>query len=115
MFWDRANHPIHDVIEWAKLFEDAGYRLVALDIEGDVRISTIWQGINLYPTFLPDAVPSIFETMAFRHDDALERMFWPSEWSALEGHSMLCQAMLGRPARPEDGHLARAIEGQKRR
>lgn len=114
-YWDRAGTYMDDVLEWARLYEDPGYRFVALDVDGDTRVSTIWQGLNLQPTFIEDAIPLIFETMVFHGENEVARMFWPTEESALAGHNQTCRRFLRRRARPQDGYLNRAIEGQKRR
>jgi hypothetical protein len=112
LFWDRAGHPIEDTLEWAKLYEDAGYRFVALDVEGDDRVSTIWEGVDGSHGRLP--APMIFRTAYFVGDEIVDEFSWPSEDSALIGHSAMCFQLLGRLPRPEDGHLQAAIENHKR-
>lgn len=116
LYWDRANHPIADVLEWARLFEDPGYRYVALDIEGHRSVSTIWQGLNIGFAMLAvtDETAFIFETAYFVEHEMRDSYPAHSEEGALALHTMLCEELLGRPPRPEDGHLQAAIERDRR-
>lgn len=114
LWWDRAGQPIADVLEWAKLLEDPGYRFVALDVDdGDesCRVSTIWEGLDA--TFGRLGVPSIFRTAYLVGDKVVEEFQWPDEDTALEGHRIMCLEFLQREPRPEDGHLIAAIEAYR--
>jgi hypothetical protein len=118
LFWDRQNKPIEDTIEWAKKFEDAEYRIVAVDFDGEHRmVSTIWQGLDLaHSPWVSDDTAMIFETAYMMSGEIVEMFTWHSEEGALEGHDLVCKEFLGRKARPSDGHLQRVIEaeGKKR-
>lgn len=71
--------PVYSVEEWARefnrseeTFEDGGRR-VGLDDLGNVRVSTVFLGLN--HQWNPNGPPLIFETMIFGgpHDDYMER------------------------------------------
>ena len=71
--------PCPDLMTWAKWFETAN-RHVAQDTIGDVRISTVFLGLD--HNFLGDR-PLLFETMIFggAHDQYQERC---STWDEAE-------------------------------
>lgn len=60
LYFDKQGTPISAAM-WAKLWEDWSYRCVADERVGNVRVATIWEGIDhdLY------GEPHIFETMIF--------------------------------------------------
>jgi hypothetical protein len=67
--------PCNDLMEWARWFETSDRR-VAHDEIGDVRVSTVFLGLN--HRFGPGS-PLLFETMIFGgpHDQYQERCtFW---------------------------------------
>jgi hypothetical protein len=72
-----------DLPTWAKWFETADRR-VAQDIFGDVRVSTVFLGLD--HNFTGDAIPILFETMIFGgpHDQYQER--YTTREEAIEGH-----------------------------
>jgi hypothetical protein len=108
MFWSRDNDPIADTLEWARLFEDDLYRIVAYDIEGSHAVSTIWLGIDqAHQLHVTDDTAMIFETAFLIDDVVVDSVHWHTEAGALSGHSMMCVKLLGRPARPMDGHRER--------
>ncbi len=62
-WYDRNGKPITDLLEWARLLNDAEYKRVAYDDLGDGRyISTVWLGLDHGYGRGP---PLIFETMTF--------------------------------------------------
>lgn len=72
---NRVPVPCSDLMEWAKWYETAD-RHVAQEVVGDVRISTVFLGIN--HRFGPGS-PLLFETMIFGgpHDGHQARCtFW---------------------------------------
>lgn len=73
--------------EWtlgANLVVDAERRCVGDDYIDKWRISTVFIGIDMTPSFLPDsAPPRIFETMVF-HPDGLQVVGRPSTWDEAE-------------------------------
>ncbi len=72
-----------DVHEWGAFFEKRD-RIVKQEKVGEVRISTVFLGID--HGFLDDGAPLVFETMVFggEHDDLTERYHTWAE--AEEGH-----------------------------
>lgn len=90
LYYDKAGAPI-DFDTFNRLFEDIGYRHVAMDARGDFEISTVWLGIN--HRFTSDGPPMIFETMIFGPAElapaSLEgyQRRWSTEAQALEGHA----------------------------
>lgn len=87
---DKDRQPVHveDVLEWAQWFETAK-RSVSLDKIGDVRISTVFLGLN--HRFGPGP-PLVFETMIFggKHDGYTVRCSsWEeAEWQHAEAVSL---------------------------
>lgn len=86
LHFDFDGQPI-SALEWAVLFEDFERRQVADTTIGDVRISTVWLGLNY--RFLDDGAPLIFESMVFggEFDAHCER--YPNWAAALAGHDQL--------------------------
>lgn len=54
---------INDVIEWAKWFEDINNRVVAKDQIGEIKVSTVFLGID--HNYISGGIPILFETMIF--------------------------------------------------
>lgn len=84
--------PVEDVLEWARWFHDAD-RQVARDIIGNLRVSTVFLGLD--HNFSLNGPPVLFETMIFPVDakgeyirgEALDYMERYTTWElALEGH-----------------------------
>jgi len=70
-----------DLVKWAKWFgENMNNRHVASDVIGDVRVSTVFLGLD---HSLGDANPLLFETMVFcgKHDGFMVRC---STWKQAE-------------------------------
>ena len=74
-----------DLLTWAQWFEEAD-RCVALTIQGDVRVSTIFLGLD---HSLGHGPPLLFETMAFvGHADVGQERY--STWAEAEaGHARM--------------------------
>lgn len=75
---DKKIVPVDDVLEWAKWFEDSAERFIATDKVGDVKVSTIFLGVN--HGIVEQAMGTIegglwFETMIFggEHDGWQDR------------------------------------------
>jgi hypothetical protein len=85
-FYDLDGEPI-DMFEWEVLFRDCEGRQVAETEVGDVRISTVWLGINY--RFDEEGAPLIFESMVFggEFDHTTDR--YPNWHAALAGHDQL--------------------------
>jgi hypothetical protein len=76
--------PCASLMEWAKWIEGGGSRRVAEDFVGDVRVSTVFLGLD--HSFV-DGPPVLWETMIFGgpHDEYQER--YTSREAALAGHT----------------------------
>ena len=76
-----------NLFEWAQWFENAD-RQVAETILGEVRISTVFLGLNHRFGSVPnkDRVPLLFETMVFGGKLNLEFERYPTWQDAEEGH-----------------------------
>ena len=85
-FFDLDGEPI-SVLEWEVLFEDFEGRQIAYTDVGEVRISTVWFGINY--RFEDEGAPLIFESMVFggEFDQTCDR--YPNRHAALAGHDQL--------------------------
>lgn len=104
-YYDRQGQPI-TMRQWVESFEDFESKRVALTFVGDVRISTVWLGLdhnfaNAYgPVVSP---PLIFETMVFGGPMDQEPYRWATEQEAIEGHEIaVAAAKLSNPTQKED-------------
>lgn len=82
-WYDKGGRPL-DLMEWARLFEDHAYRRVAEDQIGEVRISTVWLGLNHRHMF--PGPPLIFETMIFGGEGDGEVWRYSTLEQAIAGH-----------------------------
>jgi hypothetical protein len=84
-----------DLLTWAKWFEDGDKRRVALTEIGDVRISTVFLGID---HSFGGGAPILFETMIFEgeHDQYQERYHTLEE--AMIGHEKAVSLAKGETA-----------------
>lgn len=94
LFYNRKGEPIEDTLEWARLFEDPDYQIVAVDVDDQdfekmtKMVSTIWNGI----------VDNIFETAIIRNGHVEDFVRTSSEEEALHAHDRACQNFLHRDA-----------------
>jgi hypothetical protein len=75
-----------DLYTWGRWFEDMSNRRVAESYVGDVRISTVFLGLDHSPGFGP---PELFETMVFGgplDDETVRYSTWEA---ALDGHAAM--------------------------
>jgi hypothetical protein len=106
LFWSRQNEPIENVIDWAVMFEDAEFRVVACDQDGPgaPMVSTIWNGLDrsnsLHPT---RETVLIFETAYLVNGHVEDMWLDNTEEQALHRHRMVCLSMLGREPLPDGG------------
>lgn len=92
IWFRRDGKPIHDVLTWAKLFENLAYKRVAETLlEDGTRISTVWLGLN--HNFSENEPPLIFETMVF----SCEPQAFPEEWDCRR-YSTEAEAIMGHDA-----------------
>lgn len=77
-----------DVCSWAQWFDNIGDRRVAHDEVGDVRISTVFLGLNHnFASMLGgDERPHLFETMTFKGDNAIDQWRCATWDEAVEKH-----------------------------
>ncbi len=95
-YYDRRGNPVADVITWARTFEEAD-RHVGDTTIGDVRVSTVWLGVDHN---FGSGPPLLFETMVFggKLDEEQER--YSTEAEAEAGHARwvkLARALQGAP------------------
>jgi hypothetical protein len=92
-FYGRDGKPIlGGVLEWAKLFEDADYKIVSqTTLEDRTLVSTVWLGFD--HNIFNDGPPIIFETMVFAppgkeelERDVFDCVRYTTEVLALKGH-----------------------------
>lgn len=89
LHWNKNGEPIRDALEWARLFEDFAYRLVAIHKDDDVEVITVWTGINQDGDVNGRA---IFSTGVFKGGTAREMIheqFWNTLDEARSGHDEL--------------------------
>lgn len=79
--------PCEDLMEWARWMQFSD-RKVAFDIIGNVKVSTVFLGLDHSFSLLEDGIPVLYETMIFggKHDQYQERYSTPEE--ALIGHEV---------------------------
>lgn len=80
MYYDREGKPV-ELLEWARLLEDADYREVVVDTVGATVVSTVWLGID------PVGDGFIFETAVYQEGKALEQHRYRTEAEAVAGHA----------------------------
>jgi hypothetical protein len=94
---ERGGEPvaIADVMAWAMWMEDKDARRVALTQRGDVRVSTVFLGIDhAWGEGMP---PLLYETMVFNgpHDGTQRR--YSTREEALVGHRAMVEKVMGEP------------------
>ena len=86
--------PVASVEEWARKFEINPQRIVARDTIGNVRVSTVFLGID--HNFLGDGPPLIFETMVFGASALDGEQDRYSTWDEAEaGHAAMVARVKG--------------------
>lgn len=88
---DDAGEPVAepDVLKWGRWFEEIANRRVAEDQIGDVRVSTVFLGID--HNFSGEGLPMLWETMVFSGplDEECER--YASIAGAIAGHAAMVE------------------------
>lgn len=89
---DENNRPVpeSDVLKWAA-WSDAHDRHVGDDTVGDVRVSTVFLGVNT--RFLGDGCPVLWETMIFGGPLDMYQERYTSHEAAVEGHARALEAV----------------------
>lgn len=87
MMYDRNGNEI-DTMTWGRLHQDYEYKVVRKSIKGDIRVSTVWLGLD--QNFLGDGPPIIFETMVFGVPDEHQERYC-TEAEAIAGHEKMCK------------------------
>ena len=90
---------------WARLAEDPAYRNVAVDVEENFMVTTIWEGHER-----PGEGTGIFETTIHKDGDPKQRFRWRDLDAAIKGHAEICRQALLREPQPEDLYLERIVE-----
>lgn len=81
-YFDRQGRPM-EMMEWARAYEKWENKIVAQSSVGDVKVSTVWLGLNHR---FGDGPPLIFETMIFGGDLDQEQWRYSTEEEAMDGH-----------------------------
>lgn len=89
-FYDRDGKPL-TLLEWAHKYEDREYRQVAEDNNGEVRVSTIWLGVDHNWS---EGRPLYYETMIFGGPLDQTQWRWHTEKEAVAGHVEICSGAL---------------------
>jgi hypothetical protein len=86
LYYDKQCKPI-DVKEWARLWEDWSYRCIADERIGDVRVATVWEGIDhiFYGALY------LFESMVFGGKLDKESARYETLEEAQRGHQVLVE------------------------
>ena len=97
MYWilDDAGEPVavgDDVQAWSNWFSSGDKRHVAEDCVGDVRVSTVFLGLD--HNFLGTGRPVLWETMVFGGELDGEQWRYDSQKAAMEGHGELLRRVL---------------------
>jgi hypothetical protein len=108
IFLDKDRNVI-DTLAWARLLEDSAYRIIQVDVDGDIpeeshlMVSTIWDGLDgLNLSSNPDD-HSPFDTALLRDGLIIESHRTPTLEAALEVHTGLCFETFGRRPLPDGG------------
>jgi hypothetical protein len=106
---ERRPVPVNDCLIWARWFGQCESRHVADDQIGDVRISTVFIGLDHR---YGDGPPLIFETLIFGGD--LDGHMWRySTWDDAEiGHRMAVKKAKQRAENEIERLRRRALEGK---
>lgn len=89
--FDRQGRPI-SARRWGELTQDPGYRILAQIVVADVKVITVWRGVD----FGPCDPPLIFEGLIFWGGDdrhALSCRRFATEATAIAGHDQLVAAV----------------------
>lgn len=88
MYVDKDLKPLK-LEEWAELFENFSYRLIARTPIGTMTINTVWMGINL-----PFGTP--FETGIFQDGELIEEQSHTTKEQAIDYHLMMVMAYVNK-------------------
>lgn len=78
----------HDLIEWARWFEDGSNRRVAADDVNGIHISTVFLGLDHR---WDNGPPMLFETMTFGKGFEQEQERYSTWDEAMEGHAKMIE------------------------
>jgi hypothetical protein len=96
MYFDRAGNEL-DLIAWAELRRDTGYCRIGETLTHEVRVSTIWIGINMGLMLTGDSRPAgLFETMTFSDVHEMwdhQQWRYSTEAEATAGHEEVVQSV----------------------
>ena len=91
MYMIRDGKPVQvDILTGAAWLENDDNRHLAENFIGDIRVSTVFLGID--HNYSRQGPPVLWETMAFRSGEAIDRQDrYTSEEAAWAGHEAFCQ------------------------
>ncbi|KKN73751.1 hypothetical protein LCGC14_0396990 [marine sediment metagenome] len=84
LHYDRDGNEL-TLLAWAEKLEDDDYRRVELTERDDIKVSTVWLGLN--QDFTGIGPPVIFETMVFGGDHDGKQQRYSTEEQARAGHA----------------------------
>ena len=90
-YYDRQGNPI-TAQQWIPLLDGGDYQRVALTERDDIRVSTVYLGLN---HAWDDGPPLIFETMIFGGPHDEQQWRYSTEAEAIEGHQFACGLAFG--------------------
>lgn len=93
---------------WARLIEDPAYCNIAVDVEQNFMVSTIWEGHER-----PGEQAGIFETAILRDGHIVQRFRWRDLEAAEKGHAEVVRQALLREPQPEDLYLEKIIQAER--
>lgn len=83
---DDGKTPVEcDLMTWARWFENRGSRVVKQDTVGDVKVSTVFLGLD--HRFGVDGPPVLWETMIFGGEHDEDQWRYASYEAAVAGHA----------------------------
>lgn len=109
-YYNRVGLLLPNAVAWSRLYNDPEYYNIAVDVDGNVMVSTIWEGFER-----PADGVGIYETAVVVDAQIIRRYRSRTEKESLEMHDQVCQSIFKRPARPEDGYIQMIVEAEAER
>jgi hypothetical protein len=109
-YYNKQGLLLPNAVIWARLIEDPAYCNIAVDVEQNFMVSTVWEGHERQ-----GEGPGIFETAILRDGVVVQRFRWRDLDSAEKGHAEIVRKSLLREPRPEDLYLEKIIEAERNR
>jgi hypothetical protein len=109
-YYNRVGLLLPNAVIWSRLYNDPEYYNVAVDVDKNVMVSTIWEGFER-----PADGVGIYETAVVVDGQIIRRYRSRDEKDALEMHEQVCLSIFKRSARPEDGYVKMIAEAEAER